>query len=111
MQVLVSSKNFTVTEAIQAFADKQAPKLFKVNNKIVQVRLFLESTEKRTNDPHANQARLIVEIPGKDIVVTERSVEMYEAVVKAFRTAARHVRKEDERRRAQTRVAGLPQSM
>jgi ribosomal subunit interface protein len=105
MQVLVSSKNFSVTEAIQQFADKQVPKLLKVNSKIIKIRLFLESNEKKTNDPHANQARVVVEVPGKDISVSERSVDMYEAVVKAFRSAARHVRKEEEKRQTKHRSA------
>lgn len=97
MQVLVSSKNFSVTDAIQQFADKQVPKLLKVNDKIIKVRLYLESNEKHTNDPTANQALVLVEVPGRDITVTEHAVDMYEAVTKAFRSASRHVRKDSEK--------------
>jgi len=97
MQVLVSSKNFVVTEAIRVFAQEQADKLARLSEKIIKVRLYLESVEKKSNDPAANRAQVVVEIPGADITVEKRAVEMYEAVLKAMETAQRHVRKHHEK--------------
>lgn len=105
MQVLVSSKNFVVTEAIRIFAQEQADKLGRLSEKIIKVRLYLESVEKKNNDPLANRAQVVVEIPGADITVEKHAVEMYEAVLKAFDVAHRHVRKHHEKMKTKRRKA------
>jgi len=105
MQVLVSSKNFVVTEALRKFAQEQADKILRLSNQVIKTRVFLESVEKKSNDPAANQARVVVEIPGADIAVEKQAVDMYEAVLKAFEVALRHVRKHHEKRQTKRRKA------
>ena len=103
MQVIVESKNVEVTGAIRDHAQKQAQKLLKVYKKINLARFFLDNIKKKSNDPKANQATLKVEIPGKDIVVKEHAVDMYEAINLAVEAALRHLRKKLEKERTKQR--------
>lgn len=105
MQVLVSSKNFVVTKALRKFAQEQAEKVVRLSDHIIKIRVFLESVEKKSNDPAANQARVVVEIPGTDIAVEKQATDMYEAVLKAFEVAQRHVRKHHEKIQTKRRKA------
>ncbi len=97
MTVIVGSKNFNVTAAIRQFIEDHAGKLFKVHHKISKVRVHLESVERKQNDPTANQATIEVEVPGKDVVVTKRAVDMYTAIGQAIKIALRDLRKKGER--------------
>lgn len=97
MQVLVSSKNFSVTKALRAYTKEQAEKVLRMSEHVIKIRVFLESIEKLNNDPKANRAKVVVEIPGNDILVEKRAIDMYEAVLKAFEVAQRHVRKHHEK--------------
>jgi len=103
MQVIVESKNVQVTVAIRKHAEKQAQKLTKIYKKIDLVRFFLDNIKKKQNDPKANQVTLKVEIPGKDIVVKEHAVDMYEAINLAVEAALRHLRKKLEKERTVSR--------
>ncbi|NCN24077.1 MAG: ribosomal subunit interface protein [Candidatus Pacebacteria bacterium CG10_big_fil_rev_8_21_14_0_10_42_12] len=98
MQVIVESKNLEVTKAIREFAEKQARKLSKLSGRITRIRLFLETIPKKRNDPHANTVTYEVEVPGKNVVITSKAVDMYEAIVAATNTAARRMRKQFEKK-------------
>lgn len=105
MQVLVSSKNFVVTEALRKYSQEQADKILRLSDHVIKIRVFLETVAKKNNDPDANQARVVVELPGNDITVDKQAVEMYEAVLKAFEVAQRHVRKHHEKLQTKRRKA------
>lgn len=98
MNVIIESKNLTVTEALHLHILKQAKKLEKLKKPITAVRVYLETIAKKSNDPKANAATFKVEIPGKDVTICKHAVDMYEAIVQAAEGAARHVRKEAEKR-------------
>lgn len=99
MTVIVESKRLKVTQALRAYIEEQADKLAKLGKGITQVRVHLEKIAKKTNDPHANVVTFHVSIPGKDVVVTKRAVDMYEAIVEATEGAVRQLRKQHEKRR------------
>lgn len=99
MQVIVEAKNLTVTEALRLHTQRQAHKLQKLEKLITTVRVYLETVAKKHNDPAGNTATFHVEIPGKDVTVTKKAVDMYEAVLAAAEGAVRQVRKVTEKRR------------
>ena len=97
MKITVSSKNFEVTESIRQHVQAQASKVYRLSDKVAQLKVFLESVARKHNDPHANSATVVVEVPGKDTAVTKSAVDMYEAINQAFGSASRHLRKTIEK--------------
>lgn len=94
MQVIVEGKEMQVTPALKEHALRQARKVSKVGDKILLIRVFLETIKKKRNDPTANVVTYTVEMPGANAVVSARAADMYEAITKATDAAARRVRKE-----------------
>lgn len=105
MTVLVEAKNIEVTSALRMHVEKQAQKLSKLGDRITNVRVFLETVPKKSNDPHSNKVTFHVGVPGRDVVVIKQGVDMYEAVVQAARGAFRKVRKDFEKRQTKSRKA------
>lgn len=103
MKVLVEAKNLELTQALRNHVTAQAQKLAKLGKSIVFVRVYLETVAKKKNDPMANKATFQVSIPGKDVIVSETSVDLYESIVQAAKGALRKVRKLAERRITKTR--------
>ncbi|MCB9801334.1 MAG: ribosome-associated translation inhibitor RaiA [Pseudomonadales bacterium] len=98
MTVIVESKRMKVTSALRSFIEKQTRKLVKLNKNATQVRVHLETVEKKSNDPLSNMVTFLIEIPGKNIVITKRAVNMYDAIVDATSGAVRQLRKHYERK-------------
>ena len=92
-----------VTAAIRDYAQKQAQKLTRVSSRITLMRFFLDKVKKKQNDPKSNQVTLKVEIPGKDVVVKEHAVDMYEAINASVDAALRHLRKKLKKKRTTSR--------
>lgn len=107
MQVIVEGKEMQVTPALQQHAEKQSRKVTKLSDKIIGIRLYLETVKKKSNDPMANRVSYTIEIPGKDVVVTAHAPDMYEAITKASDSAARKLRKEHEKQRTKARTKKL----
>lgn len=103
MKVLVEGKNLEVTAALRKHAERQAAKLSKIGKKIIEVRIFLETIAKKTNDPHANRVTFSVSLPGAAVVVRKEATDMYEAMVDAAKSSVRQVRKRAEKRLARAR--------
>ena len=103
MQVIVEAKNMTVTQAMREFIEEHAQKIQKVAHKIQAVRVFLETIPKKSNDPQANKVTFVVEVPGKDVTVRKKAVDMYAAIVDAAHGSVRKVRKLMEKRQDKTR--------
>lgn len=98
MTVIVESKQLKVTQAMRAFAQAQAEKLFKLHKGITKVCIHLESITKKNNDPFANLVVYRVAVPGRDVIVRKKAVDMYEAIVSATNAAVRRLRKQFERK-------------
>lgn len=107
MQVIVESKEMQVTPAIQEHALRQARKVGKVCEKVLRIRLFLETIKKKRNDPTANVVTYTVEMPGVNAVVSARAADMYSAITKASDAAARRVRKELDKIRTLHRTPSI----
>lgn len=99
MTVIVESKRMKVTNALRAFIENQTRKIVKLNKNTTNVRVHLETVEKKSNDPLSNIVTFLIEIPGKNIVITKRAVNMYDAIVDATSGAARQLRKRYEKRK------------
>ena len=97
MKVLVDAKNFVVTKGLRQFVKAQADKLSKVAGKVLDVRVYLESVEKKTNDPKAKKVIYQIKVPGKNLVIRKKGVEMYETITSTTKAALRKLRKQTEK--------------
>lgn len=101
MTVLVQAKSIPVTQALHEFVQRQAAKIAKFSGKISQITVYLEQVGKRkTNDPTATMVKYHVKLAGKDVVVSRKAVDMYDAIVDATDRAVRQVRKLKEKQKA-----------
>lgn len=101
MTVLVQAKSIPVTQALRLFVQGQAAKIAKFSGKISQITVYLEQIGKRkTNDPTATMVKYHVKLAGKDVIVTRKSKDMYDAIVDATDRAVRQVRKLKEKQKA-----------
>ncbi len=104
MTVIVESKRMKVTQALRQFVEQHAKKIAKLSKPATMIRVNLETVEKKSNDPLANSVTFRVKTPGKDVVVTKKAVNMYDAIVDASRGAARQLRKYYERQLGSKRL-------
>lgn len=111
MNVIIQAKSMGVTKALTTFIKKQASKLEKVHGKISKVRVSLENIARRKSDPSRAEVQYKIELPGKDIVVKKRAVDLYEAVVDATESVIRQVRKLKEKRITKQRKAQEKKTM
>ena len=99
MTVIIQAKSIPVTKALREFVTQQAEKIAKFSGKISQVTVYLEkATRRKSNDPSIASVKYHVQLPGKDIIVSRRAVDMYDAVVDATNRVARQMRKMKEKR-------------
>ncbi len=110
MTVIVESKQMKVTSGLRAHVETQARKLMKLSKNVTAIRVHLETVRKKSNDTLANIVTYVVQLPGKDVVVKKRAVDMYQAIIQATEGAARQVRKRYERRRDIRRHTRLEKS-
>jgi ribosomal subunit interface protein len=99
MTVIVESKQMKVTASLRQHVELQAQKLLKLSKRVTAARVYLETVRKKSNDKMANLVTYCVELPGKDVVVRKRAVDMYQAIADATEGAVRQVRKQYEKRR------------
>lgn len=88
MQVLVRAKDFTVTQALQSFAENQAQQLSKREHRLIRIETFLEQTRSQA------KATIKAVIPGQDIVVKRSANDMYAAIRQACNRTRRALRKQ-----------------
>lgn len=98
MNVIVQSKTLVVTEAIRSFVRRQVLRLNHRDAKISKVTVFLENVAKKKNDLRSASAKILVDLPGKNIMVQEHAKDIYFAVTQAARAATHQVSKVKERR-------------
>jgi ribosomal subunit interface protein len=99
MNVIVQAKSMPTTHALRQFVRDQAAKVARFSGRVSPITVYLEQASRRkTNDPTATVVKYHIKLPGKDIVVRRRAVDMYDAIVAATDRAIRHVRKFKEKR-------------
>jgi putative sigma-54 modulation protein len=99
MTVFVQAKSLPITQALRKFIQEQASKIVKFSGKVSQISVYLEKASfRKNNDPLVASVKYHVKMPGKDIVVTRRATDMYDAIVDATDRVSRQVRKFKERR-------------
>jgi len=103
MTAFVSSKNFDLTNALRQHVESQAERVKRLTKKISQIKVSLETIARKRNDPKANQAKVVLQVPGKDIAVIKKATDMYQAINLAFHTVARHLRKSQEKTQTKNR--------
>jgi len=100
MTTLVAAKNFDVTKGIRQHVEGQSSKVKRLTDRVKQIKVYLESVGRRGNNPNANQAKVVLEVPGKDVVVIKKAGDMYQTISLAFSAAARHLRRQIEKRQS-----------
>lgn len=103
MRVLVASKTLEITQALREFAYEQTQKLDKLNQRISQIKIFLDQQARKTKRSRNALVKLVISLPGKTVVIRHKAHDMYEALVEATDKTVRQVRKLKEKRLAQQR--------
>lgn len=98
MNVIVQSKTIPVTAAIRRVATMQAERLQKHSKKILQICVFLETVKRRKNEVTAAMAKFLIRMPGKEVIVQEHAVDLYQAIHDAANAALREINDFKERR-------------
>lgn len=88
-KVDVQSKTITVTNAIRNFVTQQTQRIWKHGGSVARVTVFLDLVKRKKNDSHAASAKVLVDLPGKNVVVEERSKNLYQAISSALKVATR----------------------
>jgi len=109
MNVIVQSKTLVVTAAIRSFVRRQVMRLNRRGEKISQVTVFLENVSKKKNDLRSASAKILIDLPGKNIIVQEKAKDVYFAISEAARAATLQMSKVKARRLRRTgHLAVLP---
>jgi ribosomal subunit interface protein len=99
MKILVQAKNMKVTQGIQSFVnDKVVGTIGKLGEKVMAVKIFVENIARKKNDTTASEAKVQIQVPGKDIIVEQKSHDLYQAIGDAVEAGARQLRKSKEKR-------------
>ncbi len=98
MNVIVQSKTMVVTQAIRNFVVQHTRKLFRRGQNIGNITVFLENIKHKKNDMQAASAKILVDLPGKNIMVQERAKDLYLAINQASKSTMRKMRKMKEKR-------------
>ncbi len=104
MKVFVQGKNMNVTQGLQQFVNKKVKQtIAKLGQRVVAVRVYIENVARKKNDPNGSKATVMVEVPGKDIVVKQNAHDTYLAIGDAINGAKRQLRKKKDKRLTLTR--------
>jgi ribosomal subunit interface protein len=98
MNVIVQSKTLVVTEAIRSFVRRQVLRLNRRGQKIGQITVFLENVSKKKNDIQSASAKILIDLPGKNIVVQQKAKDLYMAISEAARSATQQVNRAKQKR-------------
>jgi len=98
MRVVVQSSSVPVTQALRSFAEQQVNRLVRKSQRIYQINFGIRKILGKKNDMTAAEVTCRVSLPGKQVVITRRGSDVYEALVDSSRRAARKLRKLREKR-------------
>ena len=91
MVIIVESKTLPITQALRHAVETQAQHITRLSQKIILIRVSLETIAKKKNDTQASIAQFMVEIPGKNIIVRKKAQDLYVAVTQAAQRAAQQL--------------------
>jgi len=96
MQVILTSKNFELTDSIKDYADKKFGSLDKFFDKIIRAEVLI------SKDGHHNKGDVYfceckLEIPGPDLFVSKDEPNMYKAIDKVSDHLAEELKKRKEK--------------
>lgn len=97
MLITIASQTVELTKALRQFARQQATKLYRLNQRVTAVRVFLNTRTRSKLDDNA-LIKYVVSLPGKTIVIKRTAHDMYEGIVDVTDRVIRHVRKTKEKR-------------
>lgn len=97
MNIIVHSKTLPVTQAMREFIAKQATKLGKFSQPVQSLQIFLEDRKKHDGMALESKVNIRIQVPGKDIVTSSSSTNLYKAVHDAMEDGARWLRKRKEK--------------
>jgi len=99
MTILISGKDFEVTEAIRLHIDKVVSRKFsKFKKQIIGVQVYLEHVARKDADSKRAKVRFKISMSGHSVVVQSTAHDLYQAIVNASERALRKVRKVKEKR-------------
>lgn len=106
MKVTVQAKSMPVTAAIRDFvAQKTKSLLGRVSKEAVAIQVYLEKIVRKKNDQTSTEAKVRISVPGKDIVVKEKSHDLYLAMQKALSAASQQLKKLKDKKQEKNRPA------
>ncbi len=104
MKILVQAKDMKVTKAIKKFVNEKVKRtIVKHGKKVLGVKVYLETIARKKSDPESAHAKVEIEVPGKNIVVEEKSFDPYQAITGAIKAGARRLRKSQEKKQQKKR--------
>ena len=95
MMADIQTNGFEVTPAIRAQVDKTAAKILKLDERVMTINVFLEIQKRK--DDNGCAVTYKIGCPGRDIVVKEKGVNLYDCLSQAQKSVTREVRKEKEK--------------
>lgn len=104
MKILVQAKNMRVTRSIQSFVnDKVIGSIGKLGQKVIGVKVYIENINRKKSESNSSNAKVQIQVPGKDIVVKQESHDPYQAITGAIDAGSRQLRKLKEKKLSKKR--------
>ncbi len=98
MNLIFQSRHVELTPELQEFVTKQLEELERHQYRLDGVTVTTDRIEKKKNDPGANQVTLLADVPGENVVITYRAVDLKTALTGAVERLDRALRKTKEKR-------------
>ena len=100
VQLQITTKDLAGSQALEEKIREKAQKLAKLYDHILSCHVVVESPERRHHKGKLYNCRILLRIPGEEIVVThEPDVDPYVSVRDAFDAAKRQVQDHVDRKR------------
>jgi len=78
-ELIISGRHLDLTDSLKTFVRDKTEKLFRHEDRIVRIRVELESDKIQTRE-HIFTAKGIIEINGPDMVASETSEDMHKSI-------------------------------
>jgi ribosomal subunit interface protein len=110
MNLQITFRDFDSSDSIRAYVEKRAAKLLAHSDRVVALKVALESPHRHHPHGHSYRVRIEIVVPGSDIVVTPRHHEgadghadLYAAIDEAFDAAGDRLRDHAQIRRGEVK--------
>ncbi|KKQ95250.1 MAG: Sigma 54 modulation protein/ribosomal protein S30EA [candidate division CPR2 bacterium GW2011_GWC1_39_9] len=80
MNISITGKDFELTDSLENFVKEKANKLSKYDARINRVQVILSVDDGHHRKGSINTAEIIIDRPGKDIIIKESRDEMHSAI-------------------------------